>query len=551
MPAPKLLSTLRGYTRAQFTADLLAGTIVGVVALPLAIAFAIASGVSPAQGLWTAIVAGFLISALGGSRVQIGGPTGAFVPIVAAVLAQHGPDGLLAATLLAGVMLVVAGALGAGAVIKFVPHPVITGFTTGIAVLIASTQVRDLLGLRLDALPAEFLPRWGAYLRHLDRATPAAIAVAAATLVILVAWPRVSRRLPAPFVALIATSVVTWAADLPVETIGSRFGAIPATLPTLHLPLPSLTELRLLLPAAFTIALLGGIESLLSAAVADGMIGGRHRANVELVAQGIANIASPIVGGLPATGAIARTATNVRNGGRTPVAGIVHAAVLLGLTLLAGPLAARIPLATLAGILVMVAYHMSEWRVFRAELRAPRGDVAVLLVTFVLTVLVDLTVALQAGMLLAVVLFVHGVADTTQVQAIATAADAPIDPPTRPLPDGLVCFEITGPLFFGAADRFRETLGQVAGRPRALILRLGGVSTLDATGIKLLADLAARCRREGTLLLLAEAGVAPRAAISRSAASALLPDSVFRPTMDDAIEYAARQIGAAPHAVDG
>src|SRR3989441_301915 len=378
---------------------MIAGVIVGIVALPLAIAFAIASGLTPERGLYSAIVAGFLISLLGGSRVQIGGPTGAFVVIVAGVVQRYGVDGLVVATLMAGLILVVFGLVRLGGAIKFIPYPVTIGFTSGIALIIFSSQVRDLLGLEMSAVPAPFLTKWDAYARAFDTLNPWALLVAVATFVIILVWPhlgRIGRRVPGPFVALVVTTVLVRLLHLPVETIGSRFGVIDAGLPRPTLPHVTLRMLTTPGAPAFTIALLGAIESLLPAVVADGMIGGRHRSNMELVAQGIANIASPIFGGMPATGAIARTATNVKNGGRTPVAGMAHALTLLLITLFFGRWAGLVPLATLAAILVVVAFHMSEWRTFGAELRAPKSDVAVLLTTFLLTVLLDLTLAIDS-----------------------------------------------------------------------------------------------------------------------------------------------------------
>src|SRR3954453_9791131 len=390
MLLPKLVTTLKTYDRAQLAADLGAGLVVGIVALPLAIAFAIASGVTPERGLYTAVVAGFLISLLGGSRVQIGGPTGAFVVIVSGIVQQHGVDGLVVATLMAGFILVAFGLLRLGGAIKFIPYPVTIGFTSGIALIIFSSQIRDLLGLEMPSVPSAFLPKWDAYVHAFDTVNPWALLVAVATLAIIVVWPRISTRIPGPFVALIVTTVLAQLLHLPVETIGARFGAIHAGLPSPEIPHLSLSVIRALAGPAFTIALLAAVESLLSAVVADGMIGGRHRSNMELVAQGIANIASPLFGGIPATGAIARTATNIRNGGRTPIAGMTHAVTLLLITLFLGRYAALIPLATLAAILVIVAYHMSEWRTFVSELSAPRSDVAVLVATFVLTVMIDL-----------------------------------------------------------------------------------------------------------------------------------------------------------------
>ncbi|HEX6941247.1 MAG TPA: SulP family inorganic anion transporter, partial [Longimicrobiales bacterium] len=401
MLVPKLVTTLRGYSRSQFFADVTAGVIVGIVALPLAIAFAIASGVGPERGLYTAIIAGFLISALGGSRVQIGGPTGAFVIIVYRIVQEHGLDGLLVATILAGGLLIALGLARLGGAIKFIPHPVTVGFTSGIAVIIFSSQVKDLLGLRMGEVPAEFLEKWMTLGRHLGTIDPTTAAVSAGTLAILILWPRFNRRVPGAFVALLASTAVVQLFDLPVETIRDRFGEIQAGLPRPSLPRVHFGELRDLIGPAFAIAMLGAIESLLSAVVADGMIGARHRSNMELVAQGVANIASPIFGGIPATGAIARTATNIRNGGRTPVAGMVHAVTLLLITLFFGRWAGMVPLAALASILVVVAYHMSEWRTFRSELRAPRSDVLVLLTTFSLTVLFDLVIAIEVGMVLA------------------------------------------------------------------------------------------------------------------------------------------------------
>jgi sulfate permease, SulP family len=512
---PKLVTTLRGYTRAAFVGDLTAGVIVGIVALPLAIAFAIASGVPPERGLWTAIVAGGLISLLGGSRVQIGGPTGAFVVIVAGIVAQHGLDGLALATLMAGVMLIAFGLARFGTAITYIPYPVVVGFTSGIAVLIASTQVKDLLGLDITSLPAEFVPKWQALVAALPTASTPAIAIGVGTVLLLAVWPRVSRRIPGPFIALVLGSVAVAMLDLPVETIGSRFGAIPSGIPALTFPAVTLERLReLLLPAA-TIAMLGAIESLLSAVVADGMIGGRHRSNMELVAQGVANLASPLVGGIPATGAIARTATNVKNGATTPIAGLVHALTLLLITLFAAPLAARVPMATLAGILCVVAYHMSEWRSVRTLLRAPRSDVLVLVVTFALTVLVDLTAAIGAGMVLAAFLFMKRMAEVAHIARLDSEEDEGGEAGPA-LPSGVQVYEINGPFFFGAAAAFRHTLDQVSVRPSRLVLRMRHVPVIDATGLHALANILRTAKAEGTVVVLAEVQEQPRAAIARA-----------------------------------
>jgi SulP family sulfate permease len=522
---PKLFTTLKGYTRRQFFADLAAGGVVGVVALPLAIAFAIASGVPPERGLITAIVAGFLISALGGSRVQIGGPTGAFVVIVYGIVQKHGIDGLLVATLMAGAILLVLGFTRLGSAVRFIPHAVVTGFTSGIAVIIFSSQVKDLLGLPVGAVPPDFLGKWGLFAAHLGAFDPVTALVAGGTLLVLVAWPRIQRTVPGPFVALVLGTAVVALLGLHVETIGSRFGGLPDRLPAPRIPgLPFAAWTQLAGPA-FTIALLAALESLLSAVVADGMLGTRHRSNMELVAQGAANLVAPLFGGIPATGAIARTATNVKNGGRTPVAGMAHAVVVLLLVLLFGKWAARIPLAVLAAILTVVAYHMSDWRTFAAELRAPKSDVAVLLTTFVLTILVDLTVAIEVGIVLATFLFMRRMAEVTQVSVYRSGAltdtedegeDDPDGVARREVPRGVEIYEIDGPLFFGAAETFKSTLARVAARPKVLILRLRHVPAIDSTGLHALEDLRRRCARDRTLLLLSDVHTQPLAALERT-----------------------------------
>ncbi len=495
---PKTFTTLTGYSRRQLFADVQAGLVVGIVAIPLAIAFAIASGVPPETGLVTAAVAGFLISFLGGSRVQIGGPTGAFVVIVYGIVARYGVDGLIICTLLAGILLVVLGLARFGAAIKFIPYPVVTGFTSGIAVIIFSSQIRDLLGLRMGAVPAPFLAKWGAYAASLPTVSPVALGVSAGSLAILLVWPKISRTVPAPIVAILVASVLVAVLGLPVETIGTRFGEIRAALPAPRLPSVSLERVRELFSPAVTVALLAGIESLLSAVVADGMIGSRHKSNVELVAQGLANIGSGLFGGMPATGAIARTATNVKAGGRTPVAGMTHAVVVAVAFLYLGKWARYIPLATLAAILVVVAYHMSEWRAFAQLLRTPKSDVAVLLTTFLLTVLIDLTVAVQVGVVLAAFLFMKRMADVTNVgmltQEWQDAPDGTMRTDTegvarRSIPPGVEVYEVNGPFFFGAADKIKDVLRLVARKPRVFILRMRNVPFIDASGIRVLDDL--------------------------------------------------------------
>jgi len=556
MLVPKLFTTLPNYNREQFTRDMIAGVIVGIVALPLAIAFAIASGLSPERGLYTAIVAGFIISLLGGSRVQIGGPTGAFVVIVSGIVSQHGVDGLVIATLMAGFILVAFGLFRLGGAIKFIPYPVTIGFTSGIALIIFSSQIRDLLGLEMQSVPSAFLPKWDAYAHAFDTANPWALVVAVATLSIIVVWPRISTRIPGPFVALIVTTVLAQLLHLPVETIGARFGAIHAGLPQPSIPHLSLPLIQALAGPAFTIALLAAVESLLSAVVADGMIGGRHRSNMELVAQGVANIASPLFGGMPATGAIARTATNVKNGGRTPVAGMVHAVTLLLITLFFGRWAALIPLATLAAILVVVAFHMSEWRTFVSEFRAPKSDVAVLLTTFLLTVLVDLTVAIEVGMVLAAFLFMRRMAEVTNISVLTHEFADPVDDferdPNavlrRAIPEGVQVYEITGPFFFGAAEMFKDRVGRIAGKPKVLIIRMRHVPAIDSTGLHALRELVHRSRREGMLVILSDVHAQPVVALERAGLYDELAEENIHGNIDDALNRAREFLGLPPTA---
>ena len=558
---PKLITTLRSYDRRQLASDLTAGVIVGIVALPLAIAFGVASGVSPAQGIYTAIVAGFLISALGGSRVQIGGPTGAFVVVVYAIVQRYGASGLAIATMMAGVILVLLGVFKLGSLIKFVPHPLVTGFTSGIAVIVASNEIRDFFGLETATMPAEFIEKIETLWNAASTVNPWAVGIAGFTLLLLIVWRRLELRFPGPFVALVLTAAVVKWFQIPVDTIGTRFGAIDLAFPTPHVPAISLSDVRALVGPAFTIAALGAIESLLSAMVADGMIGGRHRSNMELVAQGIANIASPLVGGIPATGAIARTATNVKNGGRTPVAGIAHAVTLLLIALLLGRWAALVPMATLAGILLLVAYQMSEWRVFRSELRGPREDAAVLVVTFFLTVFVDLTVAIGVGMVLAAFLFMKRMAEATNVAAVTGEMDqagddaayaAPEAISRRAVPRRVEVFEISGAFFFGAAEAFKEALGQVSGRPWVIIIRMGAVSFIDSSGLHALREVVRRFQRDRTLVLLSEVQPQPLSVIERSELGAQLGDNVVM-DIDRALErarahVATRTTGSSPAA---
>jgi sulfate permease, SulP family len=547
---PKIVTTLKNYNRRQFAQDLAAGAIVGVVALPLAIAFAIASGVTPDRGLWTAIVAGFIISALGGSRVQIGGPTGAFVVIVYSIVQKYGVDGLIVATFMAGVLLIVFGLARFGAAIKFIPHPVVIGFTSGIALVIFSGEVKDLLGLRMGAVPPDFIGKWMAY-GHASGISPSAVGLAAISLAIILAWPRVSRRIPGPLVALVVATALAKLLELPVETIGSRFGAISVSLPRPHIPDMSFAQAMTLVGPAFAIALLGGIESLLSAVISDGMIGGRHRSNMELVAQGVANIASASFGGIPATGAIARTATNVKNGGRTPIAGIVHTLTLLLITAVFGRWASSIPMAVLAAILVVVAYHMSEWRSFVAELSSPRSDIMVMLTTFMLTVIVDIVVAIEVGMVLAAFLFIKRMSEVTNISAVTRElrdedGEDEGDPNAvrrRTVPKGVEIYEINGPFFFGAAETFKETIATVAGNPRVLIIRMRSVLALDSTGMHALKEVVHRSRREKTLVLLSDVHMQPLVALTGSAVLDEIGKENLFGNLDDALNRARRHLG--------
>ncbi len=503
---PKILDTLKGYNAALFLKDLIAGVIVGIVALPLAIAFAIASGVSPEKGVFTAVIAGFIISALGGSRVQIGGPTGAFIVIVYGIVQQFGISGLIIATFMAGLLLIVMGLARLGSVIKFIPYPLIVGFTTGIAVIIFSSQVKDFFGLKMGAVPADFFLKWTAYFQHFTFVNLYAVTIGLSTLLIVAILPKVTHRIPGSLVAIIVTTIAAQLLRLPVETIGSRFGTISSSFPRPSLPNLNLGTIQQLVGPAFTIALLGGIESLLSAVVADGMTGGKHRSNTELIAQGAANICSSVFGGIPATGAIARTATNIKNGAKTPIAGIVHAITLLIIMFFAGHWAALIPMATLAGILIVVAYNMSELKNFASILKGPQSDAAVLVITFSLTVLVDLTVAIGTGMVLAIFLFTRNIMKTSSVRQLTDTEDETTDngPEQYSLPKEVNVFEINGPLFFAAAYKFQDTINIIAQPAMVLILRMRNVPIIDATGMRILKEVSEDAKKKGTKLILSE-----------------------------------------------
>ena len=507
---PKLFDTLKSYSRQQLSKDIMAGLIVGLVALPLAIAFAIASGVSPEKGIYTAIVAGFIISALGGSRVQIGGPTGAFIVIVYGIVQVHGINGLVIATFMAGIILIIMGFARLGSVIKFIPHPLIIGFTSGIALIIFSSQIKDFLGLRMGAIPADFIDKWRSFSQYFQTVNIYTVLIGVATATIILLWPKVTHKVPGSLIAILVTTALMQLLHLPVETIGSKFGHIPSSLPKPVIPRLDLNTIRNLIRPAFTIALLGGIESLLSAVVSDGMIGGNHKSNMELIAQGVANMFSSIFGGIPATGAIARTATNVKNGGRTPVAGMIHAITLFLILLFFGKWAALIPTATLAGILVVVAYNMSEWKHFLTILKGQRSDMAILLTTFLLTVLVDLTDAIEIGMILAAFLFMRNMIKFSNVSAIMGDTEGkneendkePLENFT--IPKHVEVYEITGPLFFGAAYKFKDAMRLIEKPPKVLIIRMRKVPIIDATGIKIIEEVYRESKQKGTKLILSE-----------------------------------------------
>ena len=505
---PKLYTAFKeGYTKEKFISDLTAGTIVGIVALPLAIAFAIASGVKPEQGLYTAIIAGIIVSLLSGSRVQIAGPTGAFIVIIFGVVQKYGIDGLAVATFIAGIILVLMGIARLGTLLKFIPYPLTVGFTSGVAVIIFTSQIKDFLGLKIDVLSADFITNWSLYFRNYATVNLNSVLVGAASLLIILFWPKVSHKIPGPLVSILVVTAVVQIFNVQVETIQSRFGAVPSSLPTPKFPVISWEIIKGVFSPAVTIALLGAIESLLSAVVADGMIRSRHRSNMELVAQGVANIFSPIFGGIPATGAIARTATNVKNGAKTPVSGIVHGVVLLLIMLFFGKWAALIPIPTLSAILIVVAYNMSEWRSFKKLLKSPKSDVLVLLVTFTLTILVDLTVAIEVGVVLAALFFMKRMAEVSQVNAITkdlkedyeSGADGEIK---YKVPDNVEVFEVYGSLFFGAVEQFTESLRVVEKKPKYLILETQHLLSIDASGIRALEDLESTLKKQKTKFLV-------------------------------------------------
>jgi SulP family sulfate permease len=498
---------LKDYNINKFYKDLTSGIIVAIIALPLSIALAIASGVTPEKGLHTAIIAGFLISFLGGSRVQIGGPTGAFMIIVLGIVTQYGLDGLIISTIMAGIIMVLMGVFKLGRMIKFIPYPITTGFTSGIALVIFSTQIKDFLGLSIDNVPGEFLAKWETYFTHIGTINWQSLLIGVISLLIIIFWPRINKKIPGSLIALIIVTMIVYFLKLDVETIGSKFGVISSALPMPSIPAVNLQTIKMLLPSAITIALLGSIESLLSAVVADGMIGGKHRSNTELIAQGIANIASGLFGGIPATGAIARTAANVKNGGRTPIAGIVHALVLLLILLVFMPLAKLIPLSCLAAILMVVAYNMSHWRAFKDLMGAPKSDIFVLLATFSLTVLIDLVVAIEVGMVMASMLFMKRMSDITVVKNLTVDSGEEGEGEENLIADlsnDTIIYDINGPFFFGAADKFTEVIYSVQSKTKVIILKMSNVPAMDATAVHALENLYRVCKIHKTKLLLNE-----------------------------------------------
>lgn len=518
--APRLLSELRHYDKAKFAADLMAGLIVGIVALPLAIAFGIASGVSPSQGILTAIIGGFIVSALGGSRVQIGGPTGAFIVIIYGIVSDPnlGLSGLMLATMLAGIFLILLGVCHLGTIIKFIPYPIVVGFTSGIAVTIFTTQIKDLFGLTIAGkMPGDFLSKWLVYFQNFDTVDWVTTAVGVLSILIIALTPKVSKKVPGSLVAIIVMTIGVYFlntyTDMKVHTIGDQFGEIKASIPSLQVPNLSWESVKSLFPTAMVIAVLGAIESLLSATVADGVCGDHHNSNQELIGQGVANLCTPLFGGIPCTGAIARTMTNINNGGRTPVAGIIHAAVLLVIFLVLMPLAAYIPMSCLAGVLVIVSYNMSGWRTFMQLMKNPKSDVIVLFITFLLTVIFDLTIAIEVGLLIACLLFMKRMAESTQIKVIADEidpndeTDAEVHEEHLRIPQGVEVYEINGPYFFGIANKFEELMTAMEDHPKVRIIRMRRVPFIDSTGIHNLQNLCEMSHREGTHIVLS--GVTP------------------------------------------
>ncbi|MBW9280062.1 SulP family inorganic anion transporter [Bacteroides fragilis] len=547
---PRLFSTLKNYSKETFMSDLMAGIIVGIVALPLAIAFGIASGVSPEKGIITAIIAGFIISLLGGSKVQIGGPTGAFIVIIYGIIQQYGEAGLIVATLMAGILLILLGVFKLGAIIKFIPYPIIVGFTSGIAVTIFTTQIADIFGLNFggEKVPGDFIGKWMIYFRHFDTINWWNTIVSIASIIIIAITPRFSKKIPGSLIAIIVVTIVvyllkTYAGIDTIDTIGDRF-TIKSELPDATMPALNWEAIKDLFPVAITIAVLGAIESLLSATVADGVTGDKHDSNTELIAQGTANLITPLFGGIPATGAIARTMTNINNGGKTPVAGIIHAVVLLLILLFLMPLAQYIPMACLAGVLVIVSYNMSEWRTFKALLKNPKSDVTVLLITFFLTIIFDLTIAIEVGLVIACILFMRRVMETTEISVIKDEIDPndELDIAVREehliIPTGVEVYEINGPYFFGIATKFEETMAQLGDRPKVRIIRMRKVPFIDSTGIHNLTSLCKMSQKEKITIVLSGVNEKVHNTLEKSSFYELLGKQNICPNINVALDRA-------------
>lgn len=538
---PKIFETLKHYSKEKFTADLMAGIIVGIVAIPLAVAFGIASGVGPTEGLVTAIIAGFIISFFGGSRVQIGGPTGAFIVIVYGIIQQHGLAGLLIATIMAGIMLILMGVFKLGNIIKFVPYPVIIGFTAGIAVTIFSTQIKDLFGLDIDNLPANFVDKWIVYFRNISETNLVTLLLGVLSILIIVLVPKISKKIPSSLVAIVVVTVAVWLLNSSgtfghIKTIGDIY-QLPSGIPSPKMPTLTLAEgttiidlMVQLFPAAFTIAMLGAIESLLSAMVADGVIADKHNSNTELIGQGIANIVTPLFGGIPATGAIARTMTNINNGGRSPIAGIIHAVTLLLVLLFLGKLVGYIPMACLAGVLVVVSYNMSGWRSIAALRKMPMSDNVVMWITIVLTVVFDLTIAIEIGLLLSVVLFLKRTSEATSIKIFGSEIDPNIESDLELheekllVPEGVAVYEIDGPYFFGVANKFDEIMTRMAKPPRVRIIRMRRVPFIDSTGLHNLENLCIQSRRQGSIVILSGVTMQVRKTLLKAKFDDIIPE---------------------------
>ncbi|MBU3188662.1 sulfate permease [Clostridium bowmanii] len=541
MFVPKLVTCMKDYSKDQFIKDFIAGIIVAIIALPLAIALAIASGVSPEKGIYTAIVGGFIVSLLGGSRVQIGGPTGAFVVIVFGIVEKFGIDGLIVSTIMAGIFLIIMGLLKFGGMLKFIPYPITTGFTSGIAIIIFSTQIKDFFGLNMKVVPSAFIPKWAAYFNSFSTLNLQSMGVGIVSLLIIVFWPKINKRIPGTLIAIVFTTVITLLFNLNIETIGSRFGDISSALPTISLPHTSFAMIKQLMLPALTIAILGSIESLLSAVVADGMIGGSHRSNMELVAQGMANICSGLVGGIPVTGAIARTAANVKNGGRTPIAGIVHALALLVILLVCMPYVKLVPMSSLAAVLIIVSYNMGEWESFQKIFKAPKSDALVLLVTFSLTIFFDLVIAIGVGLLLASLLFMKRMADVSDVRYILDEHEdldqiELID--SIKTPENVSLYEINGPFFFGAADKFMHAIKEIGIPTKILIVKMSNVPAMDATGYHALEMLYGICKKHRTQLIILNLQEQPTTVLCNYGFIDKLGEANICSNLDEAIERA-------------